>query len=423
MRKISKDFKHLVYLADGSNLWYKYPRCKGDQFYWKYSYDNYGLRSALKSKKIHSPTLGLLNSGTDHIILAADFDIIPSHLRKDSLSEQTFWEKFYQEALTCYEDTAKVARSHSGKVKIFCPFVLPEGLSAESLSRCQKEAILKKFLFTEHHWFDCRYAGLSVAYLNENLIRVLQKVKTLIPTNIVIDNKTVSYTDIPYTVCLDLEANNKIKKDINNGNIYIPSESTFDSTLSINENSQNSGSCEKAILESKVKQFYKSEDRLPAFSAFYNIRSYRGGEEFLRILLRTKNLLKPQGFGLPTNKLAKECSISTKQVSKLLKLSEEEAILKCVDPSYSHKIRSRKYVAVNELRNELINYFNDLMHPITSLPTTIEDHSWEVTLMSLKKYFNTPEQFKNYTENLPGIEKKDRRKKVDRIVSKWEHLS
>lgn len=411
----------------------------GSQPNWPRVYDSPSVWRYARSKyKASRPILGLCSSRTDHFMLSADYDKVPAKYNIDLTDQQAvtrFWDELYLEFLSFYGDYAKIARSYSDKLKIFIPFVLPEGFLLEWLSRPSKEKILKAFLHPSHHWFDTTIAGMDVAYLNCNTIKLLSKIKYLPPTRLYVEEKQSElYQDVPYSLGLpesvflhrdDRTSNPSDLDDVKHNDIWFTmckvTETVLDNHLSNEQYEVN------RVIGPEL--FRYDEEDLPKALTKSKIIDLKGGEELLRRLIRAKNLTNETGFGLPTDKLSNECGVSRPQISKLLSILSEEGNLVCVDEKFAWGSKARTFRASGDLRKEIVLYFEKPKEPRPdyTLPTFIPDGQWERSLFTLAVHFikesvGGKNDYKQYCLALPGIELKDRKQKVERIVKKWDDI-
>ena len=433
---------HIAYpLQDGSSLKYSYRKVgRGNQYKWHFSqktelleaFGSEKLRKALSTKayldhhplkegetkeqrknkkwgnakrigklkvsivKEELPTVGLWNSGTDHYVIAADFDHTGDF--------EDFWAM--KEHLETYCKVRHVvAVTHSGHLKAFFPVKC-----VAAMNPLIAIAFLKEVLpFELFEIVDKKRGALSLAFLNEDTQKALSEIRWL-PVTVV--NNEFLFNDEDYSHVVEESS---------------PSRSALVFNFNTNNNSINKGGflfCNNLVGDSKAEhKFLISEDcpkkHLPELQFWAN--KGKCGEDkstLLKILLKMKGLILNQGFNLPVHKLAEEVGTTPMNISRWLKYLTEKGYLKCIDPSFQIGVKAKTYIAIGELR-EAIQRLNkpSKTTKLKDLPSSIPDGQWESVLWKTHFQFQLDENaFKDWAYALPGCAENRRLKKIERIA-------
>lgn len=397
---------YLCQLANGSTLRYKYPGETGNQMEWLKNWlTNRCVELSHNKNKRMKPIVGYMNSGTDHCLLSADFDKIPEHLGIEESSKEAmlYWDNFAIHCQQVYSKVATVGRSCSDKVKVFFPVVLPPWTS---LNKQEQILGLEQLLISEHfNLCDIAANSTNLTYLTPSIIGCLQNIKLLKPTRLILptvlspEKVTVFYSSPGLEQCSELNSESNINTM---GNIVQP-----DTT-------------EVSNKEYKVNRYNlipELETKLCSWNSTHNRTM------FTNKIVAMWGLISRKGFQISMKKMAQECGVSIECIAKYIKYFVKAGLLRCVNKRYRPHLIAKTYKASGILRKAISNHM-ELVTSGTSvlrskLPKKIKDGQWEKKLYYLRFFFTTAKDYLQYVIKIPGIFKKDRKQKAERIAKRY----
>ena len=305
--------------------------------------------------------LNLWSSGGNSHLVAADFDDHP-------IADDDFEPLVMLLRQRFSPEQAIVARSASGKVKVFFLIVLPNGQKMEF--GIAKQVISATFRHDEQllSCIDLSLAALKITYLSDGLIESLHSgLKILQP---------------------------------------------FYSPLSVGHHNPFTSA---------------SKTTAPPFKSYRGELGHLGietpssesHEAVLRILLAMPGLLRPSGYALPTGKLGIDAGYSRQRGSQVRRDYTLNGYLCLHDSHYAPKGRAQIFRASGELRAALLKLYPDydINSTTAAIPSSIPDGKWNEELGKIiGRLFaagrNREEALIAVTK-IPGSDKKDRLQQAD----------
>lgn len=289
--------KHLFNLPDGSTLKFAPPYLKGLQANWFYSFDDKRVWEASEMPKGKQYRLNLWSSFTDLNIVAADFDeLSPAFSSFDALA-------LYLSSVFS-PDEAIVSRSSSNKVKVFFLVKTPPNIEISHEIALDTLARIFDFDLDLFALVDRNLAALRVTYLNKTILKDLnQRISSLTPI-----------------ACV------------------LPELGSGEDGLNTN-----------TTLRSVPYRSYRGD--IAAF--FTDVRLIGASERFVRILLESRQLLSPNGFGISTRKVSREIKASQQRVSTIRKRFVNIGWLQSLGQGYVPGKLAKRFKASGQLANAL----------------------------------------------------------------------
>jgi hypothetical protein len=362
--------------------------------------ENQFIKLESRIPKPELPILSLISSGTDHHLIAADFD---------ELGDFSDYNELYREVEKLH---CTVAFSASGKVKAFFPVQYAGTMNTAVALRFLEEKL------PEELWsiVDKNYAALFTTRLTTSIISALSSncpdkgITSRRPSRI-----EVSPTDYSENELSSIIEESKSFYYPQGVTEYTPREDIintaqswqppFNSAHTFNQTTIDPG------LELEELQFWLKADPKGAKKAL------------LRILFSMTGLNKETGFNLPTHKLGREMGCSAKVAAKHLKFLREKGYLEIIDDSAQIGVKAYTYIAKGALK-EVINRLNSVTRkPCLKLasPTELADGCWNTGLWRVQLrcfHLHQAEEFRQWAIGLPGAGLKDRPKQIQKVYEK-----
>ncbi len=346
-------------LPDGSSLRYALPGDRGGQFDWYRTFRAAYLetwRAKIKEKRIR---LGLWNSQGEVSAVAADFDRLPpGYANFDKLEE-------YIEAT--FRGKALITRSPSGRVKCFIAVRQPGSLMTAAIARDTLEVIFGDLACG----LDISLPALSITFLTREMVQQLRGLRDLPVIEPILESEEF-----------------EIKEDVN-----------------------------KDITPLHLFRTFRGE--LPEqLRDWVNESLLR--EAFVRILYESPRLLSPQGMDLPSTKLATQCEARPVTIRRYITAMVNDGLLACKSERYLPSKKAMTYRAMGWFADLLEARFPTRKHTerASMLLEGISDGEWNKRIFEMcMKWPGSLEEFATFAYSLPGIELKDRRRKVRNAIA------
>lgn len=315
---VSKNKKHLFNLPDGSTLKIAPPGTRGPQSNWYMSFDTPSVWRAAGGRKGRQYRVNLWSSSTNLYVIAADYDVLPPGF-------SDFDALFTYLGAIFSKSEAIVARSVSGKVKIFFLVETPSEIDMDAEIAIETMAKIFSFDSDLFNCVDRSKAGLSISYLNQGVLRPLVE-------------------GLPHLHAISV-------------------------VLPEGVGGFNTSTTDRKQLKKPLRSYQGSLEIIPDF------KGSGAKENFLRILLESKQLLCPNGFGISTLKISKQIGVCQQLVSRL---RNEFVGMKWLVPLDEGKFfpgkMAKRFMASSVLASALKK-----VHPMNKdvvIPDSIPDHCW-----------------------------------------------
>lgn len=361
-------------LPDGSTLKYRLYGERGNQHTWYRTQWTDRFSHALKARiKERLPLLGLWNSVSALVLLAADFDKVPPGFADfDSLYRYLDW-------VFTGVNMAIVARSPSGKVKVFFAVKLSE---PGTMTAATAKGTLQRLLPCDLADFvDEVETGYRQAYLTAEIAKLL----------------SAKLSSLRVHAAVEAEEQRGC------GTLVTDNQPT---------------------VTAHKRELRKYSGPIPERYGFFigNDEQSPSREAFVRVVLASRLLLTEAGFELSTTKIAEACGGRKLQphVSRWRKQFMEMGWLTCVREAYVIGKHAKGFVGAGALREDL-----EAIHGPASafkcgapLPTSIADGHWEEELLKAAfRFLHRPDEFIPWVKTIPGHDQNKRLHKAHRALA------
>ena len=356
-------------------------------------------------EKNKNPLLGLWNSRGKQLIIAADFDNLPSQFK--SFAElKEYMEHHYPAGLTI--------STYSNKIKTLFSFEIigidnPGGLCWKNyeIAKGLLEQVVEPDLYKV---LDTSKSALSSMYLSKDITaKMSDGLSTLEPYTVEYPSLSTTHSDT--SIFINSNQQTIINSIGNTGNkvnhLYI----TYD-----------------GLLPGEIRDYCRSVSRYK--------KTRDNMDKLMRILITMNGLLDRRGFDLPLSVIA--------NTIKVEKMTAKRLRDRLVKDGWLH-LRSRSVITVEDGRQKrygdcfkaskrLIPYIRDVLSKqppkrliiVDTPPTTFKDGEWRRGLLKqAHKFYPRKTDYFEWIDTLEGIDGKiDRRRNAEMAwdsVVEWRH--